>query len=94
MNLVEDLNLPSQVIPFELLDGLCTGADRKIGDQLPLDLLPVSWRRPLFGMNHRQGQRGIALLLSNRRQDPNLAIPDLENSLIGIAVVVSDVDAM
>lgn len=37
---------------------------------------------------------GISLLLSDRRQDSNPAIPDLENGLVGIAVVVSGVDAM
>lgn len=45
-------------------------------------------------MDHRQGQSGIALLLSDRRQDANLAIPDLKNGLVGIAVAVSDLDAM
>ena len=38
--------------------------------------------------------RGIALLLADRRQDTNLAIPDLENGFVGIAVVVPDLDAM
>src|SRR6266702_6400152 len=45
-------------------------------------------------MDHRQGQRGIALLFSDRRQDANLAISDLEDGFIGITVAVSDVDAM
>ncbi|MCK1504300.1 hypothetical protein [Bradyrhizobium sp. 18] len=34
------------------------------------------------------------LLLSDRRQDANLSISDLEDGFIGIAVVVSDVNAM
>ncbi|XIA68082.1 hypothetical protein ACFIOY_18325 [Bradyrhizobium sp. TZ2] len=45
-------------------------------------------------MDHRQGQSGIALLLSDRRQDANLAITDLKNGLVRIAVAVSDFDAM
>ncbi|MET4046104.1 hypothetical protein ABIC03_007843 [Bradyrhizobium sp. RT6a] len=50
--------------------------------------------RALRHGDHRQGPRGIALLLSDRRQGANLAISDLEDDFIGIAVVVSDVDAM
>ncbi|WP_246510446.1 hypothetical protein [Bradyrhizobium glycinis] len=45
---------------------------------------------PRFGMDHRQRQSRIALLLSNRRQDANLAIPDLKNGLVGIAVAIAD----
>jgi len=37
---------------------------------------------------------GIALLLSDRRQNADLAISDLEDGFIGIAIIVSDVDAM
>ncbi|MDH2356547.1 hypothetical protein QCM80_38885 [Bradyrhizobium sp. SSUT112] len=36
----------------------------------------------------------MALLFSDRRQDANLAISDLEDGFIRISVVVSDVDAM
>ena len=36
----------------------------------------------------------LLLLLSDRRQNANLAIPDLKNGLAGIAVAVSDFDAM
>jgi hypothetical protein len=92
--LLEHLDLPSQSIPFELLDGVSAGADRQIGDQLLFDFLPVLWRTTVFGVDHRQGQRGVAFLLSDRRQDANLAIPDLENGFVRIAVAVSNVDAM
>jgi hypothetical protein len=33
-------------------------------------------------------------LFANRRQDADLAVPDLENCLVGIAIAVSDFDAM
>lgn len=36
-DLVKDLDLPSQGIPFELLDSIRAGADRQICDQLPFD---------------------------------------------------------
>lgn len=39
------------------------------GRSVPLDLLSVLRPNALFGMDHRQRQRGIALLLSDRRQD-------------------------
>ncbi|MET4236487.1 hypothetical protein ACVWXN_005936 [Bradyrhizobium sp. i1.4.4] len=93
-DLVEHLHLPSQSIPFELLNGVGAGTDRQVGDQLPIDLLSVFRRPALFGMDHRQGQSGIALLLSDRWQDTYLAIPDLKNGLVGIAGGVSDFDAM
>ncbi len=37
--------------------------------QVPGDFLSVFRRAALFGMDHRQGQRGIAFLLSDRRLD-------------------------
>src|SRR3546814_4665623 len=43
-------------------------------------------------MDHRQAQGGIPLLFSDRRQHSNPAVPDLENSFIGVAVAVSDFD--
>jgi len=90
---VEHLDLPSQTIPFQLLNGVGAGTNRQVGDQFPIDL--SVFRRPaLFGTDHRQGQSGIALLLSDRRQDANLAIPNLKNGLVGIVVAVSDFDAM
>jgi hypothetical protein len=91
---MEHLHLPTQSLPFELLNGLGAGANRQIGDQLPIDLLSVFRGPALFGMDHRQGQRGIAILLSDRQQDANLAISDLKNGLVGIALAVSAFDAM
>ncbi|WP_204524494.1 hypothetical protein, partial [Bradyrhizobium sp. SUTN9-2] len=38
---VEHLDPPSQSIPFELLNGVGAGTNRQVGDQLPIDLLPV-----------------------------------------------------
>jgi hypothetical protein len=34
------------------------------------------------------------LLLSDRREDAKLTIPELENGFVGIAVIVPDLDAM
>ena len=48
----------------------------------------------LLSIDHRQVQRGIALLLSDRRQDVNAAIFDFENSLTHIPLVVSNREAM
>lgn len=36
-----------KAVPFELLNGAVAGTNRQVGDQLPIDLLPVLWaRRP------------------------------------------------
>src|SRR3984893_10824728 len=43
-------------------------------------------------MDHRQGQCGISLVLSDRRQDSDPAIFDFENSLDRIAIIVPDFD--
>jgi hypothetical protein len=45
-------------------------------------------------MDHRQEQRRISLLLSDRRQDTDPAIADLEDCLPWIAISVADFDAM
>jgi hypothetical protein len=89
---VEHLDLPSQGIPFELLDGLLAGPNGQIGNQLSVDLLSVL-RCPAFrGMDHHQAQGGISLLFSDRRHHSNPAIADLESGFIRLAVAVSDFD--
>ena len=66
---MEYLNFPPQRIPLELLNSVLPGLNGKISDQLPLDFLPVFRSPTLIGMNHRQGQCGISLLLPDRRQN-------------------------
>lgn len=91
---MEHLDLPSQSIPFELLNGVGAGLTSRFVISFHSIFFLFFGVMPFFGMDHRQGQRGIALLLSDRRQNATLAISDLEDGFIGIAVVVSDVDAM
>jgi|SRR6516162_1921999 len=74
-HLVERLNLPPQGIPAKLSRG-----DRQIGDQLPVDLRPIGWLIALLNIEYRQGQRRISLLFSNRRQDPDAAVPQFDNN--------------
>jgi hypothetical protein len=58
-------------------------------------LVKANARRPaLLGVDHRQRQRGIALLLSDRWQDQNPPIPDFKDGVRRITIVVSDLDAM
>src|SRR4029077_20379715 len=64
---METFDLPTRGAPFNLLDGIATGPDRQIGDQLPLDLLATFWRAALGGMNDRQDQGRVAFLFSNWR---------------------------
>src|SRR5262249_21246030 len=56
--------------------------------------LSVLGRPTFFGVNHRQGQRRVPLLLSDRRQNPNPPVLDLEDSVSRIAIVVSDLDVV
>ncbi|MGY4353461.1 hypothetical protein ACVWXM_009978 [Bradyrhizobium sp. GM7.3] len=42
---MERLDLASQSIPFELLNGVGAGANRQICDQLPLDFLSILCKR-------------------------------------------------
>src|SRR5258708_515166 len=51
-DLVEHLDLPSQSIPVELLNGVLARLNRQIGDQLPIDFLSVLRCPALLGMDH------------------------------------------
>src|SRR3712207_7718826 len=55
--------------PAQLFNRRLAGRDGQVGDQLPVDSGPISRRVSLFGMQHRERQRRIALLLSHRRSE-------------------------
>ena len=93
-HLVERLNLPPQGIPAKLFDGGFTRGDRQISDQLPVDLRPIGWLIALLNIEYRQGQRRISLLFSNRRQDPDAAVPQFDNSRLEPAFAVANFDRM
>jgi hypothetical protein len=76
-DLVEDLDLPSHGIPFELLNGRPSRRYRQIGDQLPANLLSVPWCYGLLGVDYCQFQGRISLPLSDWWQNTDLAISDL-----------------
>ena len=76
---MEYLDFPSQGIPFELLDGILAGLNGQISDQFPLDFLSAFRSAALLGMDHRQSQRRISLLFSDRRLDSYLAESDFKN---------------
>jgi hypothetical protein len=54
----------------------------------------VFWRFALLGMEHRQAQRGVFLLFADRWQNPELAVLDLENSLVRLTSIILNLDAM
>ncbi len=91
---MEDFDLPSQRVPFDLLDGVLARSDREIGEELLLDLLSPLRPSLLLSVDHGQSECGIFGLLADRRQDAYLAIPDLKNRVVGIALVVLDLDPM
>ena len=59
-DLVEHLDLPSQSIPVEFLDGVVARLDRQISDQLPVDFLSVPRCPAFLDMDHSQGKCGIS----------------------------------
>jgi hypothetical protein len=69
-------------------------ANRQIGNQLPLDPFSVLRAASLYGMDHSENEGRIPLLLSNGRKDLNSAIFHLEESVVPIAIVVPNIDAV
>ena len=79
---MEDLDLPSQGVSLDFFHGVPSGLHGQIGDQLPDDLVPADRSAAFLGMKHRQDQRRVSLLFSDRRQDANPTISDLEGCLL------------
>ena len=52
------------------------GLHGKIGDELLIEACPIGRFFPLQSKDHGQGERGAALLLSDRRQHADAAIFD------------------
>src|SRR5208283_672104 len=93
-HLVKGLYFPSHRVPFQLLDRVRLAGDRQVRDQLPLDPLTILRRTALGRMNHRQLQIAIALLLADRRADPDLLVLDFQHRRRRLALVVAHLDAM
>jgi hypothetical protein len=55
---------------------------------------PIGWLIALLNIEYRQGQRRISLLFSNRRQDPDAAVPQFDNSGLEPAFAVANFDRM
>src|SRR6202049_2682247 len=53
---------------------------------------PSSSRITVLGMKHGQGKRRITLLLSDRRQDVNAAVSDLDSCRADTALAVANLD--
>src|SRR3954451_13594524 len=64
-HLMEDLSLPAQGVPVELLDGLCEVGNRHVGDELPVDRLTIGGRVELDSVDVGQNLRAVALLLAD-----------------------------
>lgn len=93
-NLVKHLDLPAHGVPIEFLDSVFIRADGQVGNEFPVYWLPAFRRIAFLRMDHRQVQRGVALLLANRRQDVNAAVSEFKNRLADAALAVAGLDAV
>ncbi len=93
-DLVEHLDFPSLGIPAQLLDSCRAARDRPVGDQLPLDGGPMQRLGALVGVDHRQVECRIALLLADGRQDANATVSQLDQRRLGAAFVITNFNAM
>ncbi|MCA1530605.1 hypothetical protein [Bradyrhizobium yuanmingense] len=89
---MEDLDLPSQRIPFEFLDRIPARLHRKIGQEFPFNLLSVLWRSSFISVDHCQSQSWIPRLLAYGWQNTDSTIPDFKNGLVWIALAILDFD--
>src|SRR6187431_1921358 len=67
-------HFPSHSVPAQLFDGRFRGKDGQIGEEFPVNAGPVGRLLAFPGMQDGQGQRRIALLLSDRWQDAQAAV--------------------
>src|SRR5258708_4166288 len=72
--------------------GGVVGVNRQIGDQLPVNPCPIGRLFALLGMEHGQGERRITLLLSDRRQDVNAAVSDLDSCRADMALAFANLN--
>ena len=71
---MEDFDLPTSGIPFNLLDGVFARLDRQVGEDLHPIFFPYSSASSDLGMDDCQSQSWVSLLLANGRKDPDPAI--------------------
>ncbi len=85
---MEDLRLPAQGVPVELLDGPREVGDRQVGDEPPVDRRAIGGRVELASMNVGEDLRAVALLLADGWQSLDDCELDLQAS--GLAGVAAD----
>jgi hypothetical protein len=89
---VEYLNLPTQGVPSDLLNSLFEALHVKVGQEFPDDWLAPR-RRVDFGcVDHAQFERGVSLLLSDRRQNKHPLEPDLQGGLAHLVLITAHLD--
>jgi hypothetical protein len=92
LDLVVQLDLPAQRVPAQLLDRLLGRMNRQVGDGLPVDGRPTFRPAALLGMDHGQVERGIALLLADRRPHVDAPVAKLDTGLAGLTIIPGDLD--
>jgi len=91
---VEDLDLPAQSIPADLLDRLLGALHLEICQQLPVDRLTPGRRINLGRVDDGEIKSRVAFLFANRWQDVDPAEADLESNPCNGIVVVANLDYM
>src|SRR3954452_8588382 len=94
LRLRRTLDLPAQGIPAQLLDRRPVRPDGQVGDQLPVDRGSIGGRGTLPGLDHREPERGIALLLADGWQNANTAVLDFDSRDLDTALAVANLNLM
>ncbi|MEB0137394.1 hypothetical protein QN362_18875, partial [Actimicrobium sp. CCC2.4] len=59
-----------------------------IGDELPLDRLPIGWRTAFTRVDDRQGKSGIPALFANGGPDFDTAIANLQIDIDDVSFLI------
>jgi hypothetical protein len=91
---MEQLDFPTKGIPLQLLDRFLKRPNRQVCDELPVDSLSILRLALLIGMDHRQLQRRVMLLLPNGREELNPFILDFKDGNIRMGIGVTNLEAI
>ena len=84
---MEGFDFPSHGVLLQFFDGSLARVNRKIGEQLPLNLRPPLRSSFLGGMDDRQSERGVVFLLSDRWSNQEMLILDPQHRLVNRSVL-------
>ena len=91
---MKGLNLPSHVIPLQFLNGFDTRTHRQVGDQFPVDFLPLVRCSALLRMNDGEQKFRVLLVFADRWKHSDAAVFDFQNGFGPITLFITDLEAM